>query len=230
MADAGFIVYNDKNTPQIDSVFYNLAFMGKGVWPVGTTEGQASPSLQMLVVTGTDPVVAIRCNEPIRVCRLKIDANTYNFQFIRMPYWNLYDQPAPIEYYIFDRPTSSSNFGMQVFDPAGQLVFDAGRPYMRVVDQISGSAIFDGYERLSTYSYSVKTAAICCQLAQEMVDGDYGNARALEYYYTLPYYVGLGNTLTLRTGLFYAYWGMNSAYGYYTINPYSYLIVDVTGY
>lgn len=43
-----------------------------------------------------------------------------------------------LTYYVFDIPTNSGNFGLQVFNPAGVLTFDSSRQYARVVDVFGG--------------------------------------------------------------------------------------------
>lgn len=115
---AGFQCFNDDGIVQVDGDYRNHAL----------TRAQAfgaSPGLQAISVAGTNPMMFVRSDGRVNVTDRRQNGNVFTFYF--------YAQQAGGQIYIFDWSDEQSNVGMQVFDDSGQLVFDAGQYYLRVV-------------------------------------------------------------------------------------------------
>ncbi|GAA0690895.1 hypothetical protein ISN75_00975 [Dyella marensis] len=137
MSEAGLQIFNaDGQTVTVDSTYRNFALRTKGV--ATTTQASGFSSYVDFQLSGlTIPMIATKST----ITSAARVANVGNGNFIFRIYANS-DPGAQIPYYIFDVPTpSDSRFGLNVFDGAGNLTFDAtGGKYLRVVDFIQWDA------------------------------------------------------------------------------------------
>lgn len=143
---AGIEIRNDGGNLQIDGEIRNLMLGGK--WSGATTA-----SLQFTTTGGTPlqriltpsfasdcPVLAVRCDSPIANMGAVRDQpnGTASYEFL------VYSTtPVPITFYAFElQKSANSGCGLQVFDGAGQLVFDAAQKQFRVESYIvSGGGV-----------------------------------------------------------------------------------------
>lgn len=131
-----FEAVNSNGTVQINDSFFNYAFATKGsVTTVLAAGGYSLGSFADVSYTspsGSPPIIAFRCSgAQAFVAGLQQSGNTWTWTFCTMAA----NDPAQalVEYWIFDRPTVSSNFGMQLFDAGGNLLFDALSKYMKIL-------------------------------------------------------------------------------------------------
>lgn len=133
---AGIAVYNDRDTVIIDERFFNYAFKEKRVLTFQQMGGPVSGGFgnqAYMTVAGDMPLVAFRCPYPVAACRARPVAGGFEFGWITR-----HGAGAPvgatIEVFIFDRPTGSGTYGLQVFDENNRLTYDSSYRYMRVRD------------------------------------------------------------------------------------------------
>lgn len=125
---AGFIVYNDHDTVQVDETFSALSISSQGIIASpnvgpGGPDGPGGGSL---------PAGAINRGTAIHSAAYSAVGGT--------PALGLYvsETSHPIEWYAFGPPTASGGAGIQVFNASGACVFDSSRKHARVVDVFSG--------------------------------------------------------------------------------------------
>lgn len=134
---AGLQVFlDDGTTVQVDDKYFNLAFVGK--YQVACTPNYTNPS-GSITVSGTMPVVAF--SGPVAACMHSMSqANgSFTFNFIVA-------SQATLTVYLFDVPTNTGTFGMQIFNDLGQVTFDSSRLYMKIAHDIS----FSDYVQIPT--------------------------------------------------------------------------------
>lgn len=116
---AGFQVINDNGHIQIDQNFKNLAFKEKFTWGTAGVRTVSSTNCVNPV-----PVVYTENSHGIAIVGMSRSGSTYTFKVDGIG-----------DLYIFDSlPVSNgSTSGLQVFNAAGQLVFDANAEYLKPV-------------------------------------------------------------------------------------------------
>lgn len=123
------IFLEDGGDVQIDDNFFNLALTGK--YSVSCT-----PNLNLqsgsLTISGKSPVVAFSGPGYVAIHSMSQSGNNFTFNFI-------VNTAQTITAYVFDVPTSSGNFGLQIFNDNEELTFDSSRPYMKIVKDIDFS-------------------------------------------------------------------------------------------
>lgn len=125
---AGITVFNTNNIVQVDETYRNLLLVASGQFTASTANANAdlwwtqfqsiwqklTPQAIMAVRTTTYPGLNLNIGSyrgGLKVC---------NFSFRR----DMAD--IPFQFYIYDNvPPNSNNFGMQVFNASGQLIYDA---------------------------------------------------------------------------------------------------------
>lgn len=117
----GIEVTNDHGTVLIDDSYSNLAVRHQGTLSAGA-------GLRTVSVPGLD--------QPVPAVRSTAYAATASRQGSTGYIWSA--GGAQVHWYVFDTPTSSGDYGLQVFNAAGQLTFDAYRKYARVRSVQSG--------------------------------------------------------------------------------------------
>lgn len=139
---AGLTVFLDSGAVQIDDNFVNQGLTGKyqvtidALLNAGRFWTVRHGTLQ---ITGTNPTVAIQSSVRCCVKACEVSGSTFTYSFIA-------ETVTTITVYVFDSPSAISNFGLQTFKANGDLCFDSGRKYMRVVKDVS----FDNYGTLIT--------------------------------------------------------------------------------
>lgn len=118
----GFQSINDSNVLQIDGRYKNLSLIRSG--SVTPTSGEASISIN----ASAGEILAVSCTD-----KFTLYWSTSNEALIRING----STSAPVKYYVFGISSFTSNYGLQVFDDAGQVVYDTGRKPFNVVDIIT---------------------------------------------------------------------------------------------
>lgn len=160
--EAGFIIYGDSGTVQIDDTYPNLALLKKGTATLTDTGNEFTQSRSALItVTGETPMIAWTSNFPVFLAMVSKSGSTYTFRLMST---NAYDGYS-FTYYVFDRPVDSgSTSGVQVFDSAGRLTFDSGRKYLRVMGvgnhDINTSGTVSSYPGTRTYAVTTMQATL----------------------------------------------------------------------
>ena len=151
---AGFQTFNETGNVQIDANFKNMEFRSKGTFSIAPTNapnGGGVTSTYTVRFTGQAPILAIVCSSYCYVGTYIEGAETL---FVIV---NAENATITGEYFIFDVAdnTQSSNSGLQVFNELGQLVFDANKRYMKVLDYYEAV----GVTQVQTRSYGGKKIA-----------------------------------------------------------------------
>lgn len=125
---AGIYILNDHGTILIDDTYSNLAVRHQGTLSAGA-------GLRTVSVPGL--------NDPVPAIRSTAYAATASRQGSTGYIWSA--GGAQVHWYVFDVPIGAGNHGLQVFNAAGQLTFDAYQKYARVraVQSGVGSQTYD---------------------------------------------------------------------------------------
>lgn len=155
---AGLTIVNDGNVVQIDENFRNLALYSKQVVNISTTFQNSQPGGAVYTGTATVPagtphVVAIAATAGVALGPQTTAGSL-----------SLYAR-AQIQatVYVFAAPPAAagSGVGLQVFNAAGEPVFDAALPYMRVAaavqvpNRVNGNDVPYSYTGLPAGTYAV---------------------------------------------------------------------------
>lgn len=160
---AGFQCWNDGEMLQVDGSYKNMMFLSK------TTKSTSSGDSIVDVVgsyfwqnvthsfNAKNPVVAIRCDYPVVVIASKISTSSpYNCEITLAVRTGGTSTSRSVTFYVYgEQVTSGKNYGLQVFDSSGGLVFDALNKQMKVVGFHSpaGEVYANGNTTAHTYSY-----------------------------------------------------------------------------
>lgn len=109
--EAGFVVYNDHDTVQVDSTYTNLSVLNKGTLTTDVGGNFMQPEMP------PERIRVTRCSSAVAIPGRLIKSKTGN---------------ASVQWWLFGPPTDSGEFGLQVFDASQRLVFDSNRQYARV--------------------------------------------------------------------------------------------------
>lgn len=131
-------VLPDGQTIQIDENYKNLELRGKYQLTATNLISVGSPNtydVSLSVAGVTNPIIAIHCpGVYVALISTSQSGSNVTYRFAAL------SNTSSFTVYVFDNPTlSASNFGMQVFDANGQLVFDANKRYLRVLSSTSFS-------------------------------------------------------------------------------------------
>ena len=136
MAEAGLTVFNDANVIQIDSTYFNYTLRQKIVGTVVDELIGGRYSVKTLTITHNvagPSIVAIQMPEGREIGLISCIAGSGG---VTMKY-AIYHFPDPVgmqlTVYVFGAPVHTGNFGLQVFNAQGQLVFSSESGYMKVL-------------------------------------------------------------------------------------------------
>lgn len=135
------IFFDDGGDVQIDDRFFNLAFISKHTVSCGSSTGGTTGPTGSLTVTGTMPMVAI-AGGPAALHSITTVGSSFKFNFITA-------NATTLTVYLFDIPTATGTFGLQIFNDAEQVTFDSSRKYMKIIydrtfsnfEEINGAAL-----------------------------------------------------------------------------------------
>lgn len=134
---SGITVFNDSHTVQIDHEYKNVCLAQKGTVASGTkSDGSFFATVQHVDITytansSTPPSLIVLGTAMNYLFLLSQSGNTFTWRAI----FGNSNSSVTADYWIFDKPpnSSTSSFGFQVFDPTGNLSFDALFKYANVV-------------------------------------------------------------------------------------------------
>jgi hypothetical protein len=157
MAEAGLQVFNNSGILQIDSTYRNMRLVEKGVLMTGPPSPVPPPQLiwgsGVLWVSLVSSVLAWRCAARCTLITYVPSAG------------------IAVEWWRFDTsPPAPSNHGLQVFNPAGALVFDSGDVCAKVLDVFESPLGIDG----GAHVYPGKRIAVVQNNAAGMLIGGPG--------------------------------------------------------
>lgn len=161
---AGLQVINDSGVFQIDDTYKNLQLISKTAVTTMTQVASGSMSAglygywyyDIVVTSATNPVVALGGNASnwLIVGAVNISGGTWTFRVYS-------DSDVDFTYYVFDVPTTSGSFGLEVFNSSGALQYTSGRYPFRPV-QLVTAVIGDGEKTTTLASgrtYAIATVA-----------------------------------------------------------------------
>lgn len=175
---AGFQAVNANNIVQIDASYKNyiLKEKGYGLLNYDNSEWLGNPAnaYTVTVNNAVNPLIAMHTKEFVRTWRIALGNGSFMFKFTvaynnRPPDPNL-PFPAPFWWYVYDSPPPAASVhgvGMQVFNGSGQITFDSGYQYMKVLGTVSQIATFPPVSRVENdYRFgNDKVAFAICQQA-----------------------------------------------------------------
>lgn len=131
---AGLEIINTAGTVLVDENYVNLAMRSKGS---GSTSGSSGLNRLTVALDGLQtPMIAYAC------ATRHVGHNWFASDMSSTTFQGDLSITATVNYYIFDQPVASgANHGMQIYNAAGVLVFDALNKYARVVDIFGGAAL-----------------------------------------------------------------------------------------
>lgn len=125
----GAEIFNDSGAYLIDGANYNACFRRKGsVTTTAFYDGRTTLS-KAEVAVAADEILAFACIYPTAL----IGASQGNMRLAVMS-----APGAALLYWVFGPPSSSGSFGMQIFNAASQLVYDAVRLPIRIAGLHTG--------------------------------------------------------------------------------------------
>ena len=128
---AGLEIINTSGSVLIDENYKNLAVSASGSFTfVAGDFGRVNVSIPYIANGIRNPIIAIRVTggyAGVRNTNINDIALTATAVFFG-------DTGATVEWWCFDIPTVVSTSGLQVYNSSGELVFDSGNQYARVID------------------------------------------------------------------------------------------------
>ena len=217
---AGLEIINTSGTVLIDENYQNLAVRAKG------TVGISSAALKRATVAMSgvsSPMIALASASAFSgIKNVLSDLSQFTIQGEAPPASN-------VDYFIFDVPLASGlSHGLQVFNTAGTLVFDAGNKYARVVDVYGGPNTSD-WTPSRTYAAGRTYAVVQLKRAyrKQVVAVGGGGGFDVTWYMS-----GSRVVSNVVTGKMIIYKEQNVASAPAAVNDNSamFAVIDVTGY
>ncbi|WP_320327930.1 hypothetical protein [Pseudomonas sp. P8_250] len=213
---AGFQSWNDSGTVQIDENYTSMTLVTSPTITINTTDTYFDiASANPIVFLGNTSGAYVRMTS-----RVNLGGSVWRYTFSANVAINVrlycFDQAAP----------SSSNYGMQIFNGSGVLVFDSNSPFLRLsaIHQVVGTA---------SNSFAVpqdgRAYAAALTYTRLSVQGPILIGQQAWYYTFQDFLQVAGNQLLVTHGQTNRFPGQNAfAYPPPTQNPPQVLMVDVT--
>lgn len=136
MSDYGLQVIGDHGVVQIDQNYFNLQFKQSGSV---TTSGIANSYVEFSV-TANHPMIVLKSPDAVAtIIATTRSGNTFTYRIAAAGavtvYWYLFDSSVV---------TPSGGWGLQVFNPAGQLTFDSGTRVLKVANFFANVSVGSG--------------------------------------------------------------------------------------
>lgn len=133
---AGLEVHNDSNVLTIDSTFQNISIVSSGSVFCNVIDRNTYTGL--VVVSGKNPILGFISSIGVSCILVGRSGASHTYRVYLDS-----EAAATVNYWVFDTPDagSGSNFGLQVFNGAGELCFDAARRYLRVLGFFNQQAL-----------------------------------------------------------------------------------------
>ncbi|AXF52994.1 MAG: hypothetical protein [Caudoviricetes sp.] len=148
MAEAGLQVFNDKNTLTVDSTYQNLGLRSKvtlyttivrhGANRYDVSEVNVTYPLGQMVAAYVDPQYFVTMGHLYTINGGMVTQNYWVSKKsfvggIHLDVGSSAPAGTPVEFFMFGEPVHTGNFGLQVFNQQGVLVFSSASGYMKVV-------------------------------------------------------------------------------------------------
>jgi hypothetical protein len=239
---AGVQVFNTFGTLQLSDMFANFHCTDKGTATASSKYNnvfgqQLGYTIQVAVPnrTGYAPIFAIRSNSvPVVVLGVSpLDTATNTWKFWVCSSYNEANPPT-FEWFAFNPITGPvGNYGLQVWDAAGNLTYDSSAKLLKIEYKVSGTYGGGGNGLTDAFPVGPKYAVADLQhtswYSPPVQTGGIGDAWSTFSFAGLIKTIATGFELThpqymlTRQSM---YPGAGGGYSY----PYAYLLLDVTGY
>lgn len=131
----GLKVIGSHGVAQIDETNKNFVVVASGSKSSGDW-GVAGVSnfVQIVVTNAVNPVIAFRCTEQVALGYTSISGSTWTITLLT-------NIPAALSYWVFDESpaTNPGNFGLEIYNAAGQRVYHSEQKPLRVVGTGAGT-------------------------------------------------------------------------------------------
>jgi hypothetical protein len=231
-----FEVKNTGNSVQIDDDYNNLTMYGKTDYKIGMYPYDTRPSLRAYSSVDDKPfAVAIagdhsqNFNNPTLALMVGVVFPPKESQN------NLYSVTA----YNFEKNMPDSNYGLSVYGPTGQLLYNSNAKPLRVLDRITGTISKEQqFNEISLFKKTYpgkKVAVVFGQPPLGAIMTPIESDRSTTSLWTsIAINSNNGSTIEVRYSYSFRgepYWGGGGGYWEnHMQNDYDLLIVDVTGY
>lgn len=162
----GLTIINNYGTILIDENYKNLALRQKIATSTTSPLGRVSVPMSGM----NTPMIALASTAYTGVKHMASDLSSFVIQGPQIG-------SQPLTAYVFDEPQPSGvAAGLLVYNAAGQLTFDSGNKYARVVDVFGGAGTAD-WQPLRSYAVGRTYAVVCLKRAyrKEVIHNGGGN-------------------------------------------------------
>jgi hypothetical protein len=215
----GLTIINNYGTILIDENYKNLALRQKTATATTTPLGRVTVPMSGM----NTPMVALASAQYTGVKSIRSDLASFLIQGRDIG-------TDAVTAYVFDEPQASGVVaGLLVYNAAGQLTFDSGNKYARVVDVFGGAALAD-WQPLRSYAAGRNYAVVCLKRAyrKEVINNGGGN-------YDIRWYMSgtrVVNETVQGSMIRYKEDNVNAGSAPAQVTDYSaqFAVLDVTGY
>jgi hypothetical protein len=141
---AGFQIFGDNGNTQIDENYFNFACVAKGTinMPATVPDSNGYKAVQSVYLTidADYPMLFLNPKSTMAaVQRVKTTGRSHEFRIVGGMTEGSVPQAESFSWFLFDKPPAppANGSGIQVFNDAGQCVFDSNYPPMRFMDIIT---------------------------------------------------------------------------------------------
>jgi hypothetical protein len=144
MSDYGLIIKNDSGEIQIDSTYRNLSLDQSGTSESISNDNTSGGAYTRIAITPSPlvPIVLIRPNTDRFVCVRNYYKSGSNFTGVDIVTERSQSTGIDWQSYRENRTASGDDYGLLVYNSSGDLCFDSGKNYFRIVS-ITESIILD---------------------------------------------------------------------------------------
>jgi hypothetical protein len=173
MPTAGIQVWNQNDFLQIDQNYKNYLMYETRAISCNTQVSNACYA-DVDLPYGVDAFIGYVDSDFACHSVLSVSGSTVRYRFFKI------GGPGTINIVVFRvSPPSGSTYGMQVFNAAGELVFDALMPYMRIVDFIQGENVAG-----VNFDYGRRVAVVQARRQWRAREGPIGSSPPFQWLYT----------------------------------------------
>lgn len=224
----GLEIFNDIGNTILDADTENFVLAAKGTCTLsGTPTGFTTPTVLYngtINVTANCPILALTANGPINLAILASSLSGNNWTFF-VSSTNA-SNGAVVSYYLFDQAsnnTPADNFGLEIFNAAGKLVYHTSQSPLRIVDVMNGTSHNNTYTPGRTMAVAQMSYS-----AGVSVSGPFGGK--FTHIATYSTFSVAGNLANSLSTIYQNVQNTSSAGAIPTQGVAQYLVVDVTNF
>ncbi|RLK45936.1 hypothetical protein [Cupriavidus plantarum] len=159
MADYGMKIWGSHGFVQIDGTYRNLGLRAKGSVFSGGVSSETGWFYAIVTLPADAPVLAWRSTAPTVQQVISQVGNQITY------YFQCQGSGVRVDYWLFDYPNLAllpGNYGLRVWNVAGDVVFDSRAKYMRVIDTLitQNAQTVDPIQTGISRAYSVGNIAV----------------------------------------------------------------------